>query len=173
MKFKYCPQCSKKLTSKIIGDEGQIPFCSECQRPYFDIFPTCVIVAVINEFNEIALLKQNYVSKDNWVLVAGFIKQGETLEESAIREVEEETGQISDKIEYINSYYYEKKEMLFAGFLCLVKKREFNNSPEVDKVEWFDIDEAVQYLRQGSIAQQLLISVKERLNQIIAMKKGE
>lgn len=63
--------------------------------------------------------------------IAGFIKQGETPEEAAIREVEEETGQKVDKITYMSSYFYDKKELLMIGFRCDVKKRDFNNSQEV------------------------------------------
>lgn len=131
MKFYFCPICGEKLMQKEIGDEGLTPFCSNCSKPYFDWFGICTISAVINEYNEIALLKQDYVSKSNWVLVAGFIKQGETPEEAAIREVEEETGQKVDKITYMSSYFYDKKELLMIGFRCDVKKRDFNNSQEV------------------------------------------
>ena len=134
MKFKYCPTCGENLVQKEIGDEGLITFCKNCSKPYFDWFGQCTISAVINEHNEIALLKQDYVSTTNWVLVAGYIKQGETLEEAAIREVDEETGQSVNKITYISSYYYEKRELLMIGFRCDVEKREFNNSNEVDKV---------------------------------------
>ncbi len=159
MKFKYCPSCGENLVQKEIGDEGLMPFCNNCSRPYFDWFGQCTISAVINEYNEIALLKQDYVSTTNWVLVAGYIKQGENLEEAAIREVEEETGQKVNKITYISSYYYEKRELLMIGFRCDVKKSEFNISKEVDKVEWYGLNEAVNLLRKGSIAQQLLLSI--------------
>lgn len=159
MKFKYCPTCGENLVQKEIGDEGLTPFCNNCSRPYFDWFGQCTISAVINEYNEIALLKQDYVSTTNWVLVAGYIKQGENLEEAAIREVEEETGQKVNKITYISSYYYEKRELLMIGFRCDVKKSEFNISKEVDKVEWHGLNEAVNLLRKGSIAQQLLLSI--------------
>lgn len=159
MKFIYCPICGEKLIHKEIGDEGLIPYCSTCSKPYFDWFGHCIISAVINEYNEVALLKQDYVSTTNWVLVAGYIKQGETLEEAVIREVNEETGQEANKTTYISSYYYDKRELLMVGFRCDVEKREFNNSKEVDKIEWYKLQEAIKLLRDGSIAQQLLQSI--------------
>ena len=162
MKFKYCPQCGEELVLREIGDEGLIPFCITCKIPYFDWFGLCTITVVVNEYNEVILLKQNYVSKDNWVLVAGYIKQGETLEESAIREVDEETGQKVNRIEYVTSFYYEKKELLMNGFKCYVEKREFNKSNEVDKVEWFSFDQAYQLLKEGSIEKQLLQAVMNK-----------
>lgn len=163
MKFAYCPHCGRKLDFKEIGDEGLVPFCQSCEVPYFDYFGHCTISVVINESNEVALLRQEYVSKTNWVLVAGFIKQGESLETAAIREVDEETGQKVIRIEYVSSYFYDKKELLMTGFKCEVKKDVFNNSKEVDRVEWFPIDEAVNLVREGSIAQKLLINVKKSI----------
>ena len=163
MKYKYCPQCGSVLELKEIGDEGLVPFCSTCKVPYFDSFGQCIITVVINENNEIALLRQEYVSKTNWVLIAGYIKKGETFEESVIREVEEETGQKVQELEYISSYYYEKKELLMAGFKCNVLKREFSNSKEVDNIGWFSFDEALKLLREGSIAHQLFTDVRNKL----------
>ncbi|WIV11545.1 NUDIX domain-containing protein [Proteiniborus sp. MB09-C3] len=160
MKFNYCPQCGEKLGLREIGDEGLMPFCNKCDVPYFDWFGQCIISAVINEYGEIALLKQERVSKIYWGLVAGYIKKGETLEEAVIREVEEETGQKVEKVEYLASYYHEKKELLMVGFICEVKKRKFNKSKEIDQVEWYSFERAKELLRSGSIARQLFESIK-------------
>lgn len=159
MEFKYCPQCGEKLTLSEIGDEGLMPFCNKCKVPYFDWFGQCIIAAVVNEYKEVALLKQESVSITNWGLVAGYIKKGETLEDTVIREIKEETGQIVEKIEYISSYYYEKKELLMVGFRCEVKKREFNISKEIEEVGWYSFEKAKELLREGSIARQLFETV--------------
>ena len=45
------------------------------------------------------------------------------------------------------------------GFRCDVSKRDFNNSAEVDKIEWYGISDAVNLLREGSIAQQLMQAI--------------
>ena len=92
MHFTYCSHCGTKLIPKEIGDEGEIPFCINCNIPLWDMFTTCIIAAVVNENGEIALLRQNYVSATKYVCVAGIIKMGESAEETVIREVKEETG---------------------------------------------------------------------------------
>lgn len=56
---------------------------------WFDSFSSCVIILVANEYHEIAMLKQNYMSEKYWTYVSGFMKPGETAEETAIREVNE------------------------------------------------------------------------------------
>ena len=45
--------------------KGLLPFCNSCSKPYFDWFGICIITAVVNEYNEVALLRQSYVSSTN------------------------------------------------------------------------------------------------------------
>ena len=79
MRFTFCPHCGKKLIGKEIGDEGVIPYCEACNIPLWDMFTTSIIAAVVNEYDEVALLRQNYVSTTKYVCVAGIMKIGELL----------------------------------------------------------------------------------------------
>lgn len=162
MRFTYCPHCGSRLVKKEIGDEGLIPYCDNCRIPLWDMFTTCIICAVVNEYGEIALLRQDYVSTSSYVCVAGVMKLGESAEETARREVLEEIGQTVESLEFIQSYLYEKKEMLMLGFHAKVKKADFRLSGEVDAVQWFPLSNAPDQLRRGSIAWQLVTRVKER-----------
>ncbi len=159
MHFTYCPHCGEHLIEKEIGDEGMIPFCESCSIPLWDIFTTCIIAAVVNEYGEIALLRQNYVSATKYVCVAGVMKTGESAEDTVIREISEETGLQVEDLHYIRSYPYDKKEMLMLGYKAIVKKKEFMLSKEVDSAEWVNPDNALRLLREGSIAWQLVREV--------------
>ena len=156
MKIKYCPLCGTEAIQKEIGDEGLMPFCPKCQAPLWDYFNTSIICAVVNEKNEIALLRQDYVSTTNFVCVAGHMKSNESAEETVMREVEEELGLKVNELKYIRSYPYEKKNLLMLGFMAKVDKKDFSLSGEVDSAEWFDIKDAVSKLREGGIAWQLV-----------------
>ncbi|MCH5259324.1 MAG: NUDIX domain-containing protein [Lachnospiraceae bacterium] len=161
MRFTYCPHCGNKLEMKEIGDEGLIPYCASCEVPLWDMFTTSIIAAVVNEENEVALLRQNYVSTTKYVCVAGIMKLGESAEETVIREVKEEIGLTVKSLEYIRSYPYEKKEMLMLGYKAVVDKDDFTLSGEVDSVEWIKFESALELLREGSIAWQLVKTVIE------------
>lgn len=156
MRFTYCPHCGNKLAEREIGDEGLIPFCEACDIPLWDMFTTSIIAAVINEQNEIALLRQNYVSTSKYVCVAGIMKIGESAEETAAREIAEELGLTVTELKYVSSYPYDKKEMLMLGYRAMVEKKDFVLSGEVDSAEWVRLDQALQLLREGSIAWQLV-----------------
>lgn len=161
MRFTFCPHCGEKLTRKEIGDEGMIPFCEKCNIPLWDMFTTSIIAAVVNEYGEVALLRQNYVSTTKYVCVAGIMKIGESAEDTVIREVKEEIGQDVEALKFVSSYPYEKKEMLMLGYKVTVKKQEFKLSGEVDSVEWVKYENALSMLREGSIGWQLVKAVIE------------
>ena len=121
MHFTYCPHCGEKLVQKEIGDEGKMPYCKNCEIPLWDSFTTCVICAVVNEQKEIALLRQNYVSADSYVCVAGVMKMGESAEKTAAREVAEEIGQKAERKQR-KIWYCPVKWIRLSGFRW--KKRE-------------------------------------------------
>ena len=162
MKFTYCPFCGRKLGLKEIGDEGLIPFCDSCNTPLWDMFTTSIITACVNQYDEVALIRQDYVSTANYVCVAGIMKLGESAEETVIREVKEELGLDVKSLTYIKSYPYDKKEMLMLGYKTIVDKADFKLSGEVDSARWVKFDEALSLLREGSIAWQL---VKAAINE--------
>lgn len=161
MHFTYCPHCGNSLIKKELGDEGIIPFCEKCNIPLWDMFTTSIIAAVVNEYDEIALLKQNYVSTTNYVCIAGIMKIGESAENTVIREVLEEIGLQINDLHYIKSYPYSKKEMLMLGYKATVKKKNFILSKEVDSAEWIKLNTAQNLLRNGSIGWQLVKEIIE------------
>ena len=159
MHFTYCPHCGNRLVKKEIGDEGLIPFCETCSVPLWDMFTTSIIAAVVDEQNEIALLRQDYVSTVSHVCVAGIMKMGESAEDAVVREVKEELGLDVEELNFVKSYPFEKKEMLMLGYRARVKKKDFTLSGEVDSAEWVPFGHALEKLREGSIAWQLVKSV--------------
>ena len=90
------------------------------------------------------------------------MKMGESAEDAAVREIREEIGQEVQSLEFVKSYPYEKKEMLMLGFQATVKKAPLNISGDVDAAQWVPFEEALEKLRPGSIAWQLVKTVIEK-----------
>lgn len=155
MEFQYCPVCGASLEKRELGDEGLVPFCMACSRPFFSFSYPCVLCLVVDGCGNIVLIKQAYVSA-HYVCVAGYVKQGETIEDTARREVAEETGLTVRQVQYIGSYYYEKRDNLMLGFACTVEKAPLQISVEVDTAGWFPLEQAKELLRPGSVAAALL-----------------
>lgn len=155
MKYTFCPKCSSTLILKSLGDDKDIPFCESCNVPYFPFSTPAIITLVINPKNQIALIKQSYVS-ENYIVVAGYLQPEESLENCVKREVEEELGLKVSSVKYMNSYPYPKKNMLMIGFVSYVNSINFNISTEVDKAKWFSLEEALDKLKDARIALHLL-----------------
>lgn len=146
--INYCSQCGKKLIFKQIGDEGQQKYCSFCDKFYFNNPRSVVLVTIINEKKQVLLLRQKYISEKKWVLCSGYVKQGDTLEETVKREVLEETGQIVESCEYVESYYFTSKDLIMCGFIAHVCEAPFAVSKEVDDLSWFDLGVASEFVER-------------------------
>ena len=146
MRYKYCPECGQRLYDKKAGDDGGVPFCSDCNKFWFDRFDSCAIVLVYNEYNEIVLCRQGYLSAQYTSFTSGYITPGETAEETAIREVKEELGLEVQNMEYAGTYWFGKREQLMHGFLAYVPKAKLVLSDEIDSAEWVPADEVQKTL---------------------------
>ncbi|MBE7055442.1 MAG: NUDIX domain-containing protein [Ruminococcaceae bacterium] len=142
MHYIYCPVCGTKLGEKVAGDDGNVPYCENCEKYWFDSFESCVIILIANEYNELAMLRQNYMSPKYWTYVSGFMKPGETAEETAQREVYEELGLKVDRLFYGGTYWFSEHEQLMHGFIGFTKKAAFTLSKEVDDARWVPYTEA-------------------------------
>ena len=136
MRYKFCPKCGEKLIEKVAGDDGKVPYCIKCNQYWFDSFSDCVIVLVYNEFDEVVLSWQNYLSNIYATFTSGYITPGETAEEAAIREVKEELGIDIKAPEYAGTYWFSKREQLMHGFIAFSPKSELKLSCEVDSAAW-------------------------------------
>ena len=159
MKYTFCPNCGQKLTTRPLGDEGLVPWCERCDRPWFDTFSTCIIVAVMNNQGQV-LLQRETRRPDREVLVAGYIKPGESAEDAARREIAEETGLPATSLQYIASYPHMNGDMLMLGYCARAEGEARPASGEVVSSRWCTLDEAVAALREGSIAQQLVMAIQ-------------
>ncbi len=144
MRYKFCPECGNKLTEIEAGDDGMVPYCAACDKRWFDSFQSCVIVLTYNEYDEIVLSNQWYLSNNYTSFTSGFMKPGETAEECAVREVKEELGLDLESIEYAGTYWLEGPEQLMHGFIGFAKKKELVLSKEIDAARWVPVYEAAE-----------------------------
>lgn len=146
MKFNYCPDCGSQLSHKDLGDEIAVPWCDSCSKPWFPLFPCAIIALVYNDRGEVLLLRQSYISTTFRNLVSGYITPGETAESCACREILEETGLRTDRLDLIFTNWFSRKEILMIGFFAHVTQTGFKLSSEVDSAEWIRKEDILSML---------------------------
>ena len=160
MRYTFCPDCGAHLTARPIGDEGLVPYCETCQRPWFDGFSTCIIAAVMNADGQV-LLQRETRRPDREVLVAGYIKPGESAEDAARREVAEETGLTTTSLRYVASYAHMDGNQLMLGYAAHAEGDVHVSPREVLSARWATLDDAVAALKEGSIAQRVVMAIRD------------
>lgn len=162
MKYVYCPICGGKLEEKYSYDEGGVPYCRKDDIMFFETPKPCVIVAVVKD-DKILLLKQSYIFKNSKVLVSGYVNCGETIEETAAREVKEETGITVEALEYLGSYYLESREIIMLTFMGKYVEGDIIKSDEVEWVDWSNIEDALCEMGEDEIGKSVVRKVLESI----------
>ncbi len=89
--YKFCPLCKEKLVEKIEGGYQRFK-CPQCGFVHYrNPAPTAGVLVVEN--NRVLLVKRRFEPyRGLWVMPSGYIEYEESASETAVREVEEETG---------------------------------------------------------------------------------
>lgn len=122
--------------------------------------------SIVLNNNQVLLVKHN---AGHWDFPKGHVEEGETLEETAIREVKEETNVL---IEVISNYRYvtrySPKENVLKDVIYFLGKPLSNDlknqEEEVSEVKFVDIDQAlslITYDNSKKILKKLLQDLKK------------
>jgi 8-oxo-dGTP pyrophosphatase MutT (NUDIX family) len=108
-------------------------------------------VVVHRESGQVVLLYHR--TQDRWALPKGHVDPGESLRQTALREVREETGladvELDDEIAEVSYRFYnpdralniEKVSVYFLGF---TSERDLRPEPIFSKAEWVDLPDAIR-----------------------------
>ncbi len=157
--MKYCLECGTRLILKPLKKEGMIPYCTGCGMYRFPMYSTAVSMIVLSPDERKILLIQQY-GKGNNVLVAGYVNKGESAEAAVEREVMEEIGLQVHDLCFTKSEYFPNSNTLMINFACVAESESLDgmDREEVDKAQWFTIDDAVTSIKPDSLAQKFLMN---------------
>lgn len=152
MQMNYCMQCGAKLRLKCHPqEEKDIPYCDACEAFRWPVFNTACSMIVMNEARDRVILIQQY-NRPFYVLVAGYVNQGEDAEHAAAREVREELGLTVTSVRFNHSRFFAPTNTLMLNFTVTVAEHNAHPNDEVGSWRWFTVDEARASVKPGSLA---------------------
>ena len=119
-KKNYCHFCGTFLTERLCEDIVRL-FCEKCNEPLYENPVPANCLVVIDNRERVLLIKRNVEpKKGSWCLPGGFMELGETPEEAALRELNEETG-LSGRIDILlgvtSNHNKQYGTILMVGYL--------------------------------------------------------
>ena len=133
--MNYCMECGTKLELRHLENEGEIPFCSQCNQFRFPIFNTAVSMICIDVKNQKILLIKQY-GRPDYILVAGYISRGEDAEAAVKREVFEETGMTVDRLQFNKTSFFEPSNTLMVNFAISSGLHLMKQEPISRRIHW-------------------------------------
>jgi ADP-ribose pyrophosphatase YjhB (NUDIX family) len=135
----YCSHCGTRLFHEIPpGDDRQRDVCHHCGLIHYQN-PKLVVGCIPEWEGQILLCRraiEPYVGK--WTLPAGYLENGETVAEGAIREVHEEAGaQVSHLIPYA-LYNLSFISQIYLLFRARLAEQHWSAGSESLEVRLFD-----------------------------------
>ncbi len=135
-KWLYCPLCKGNLTKKDTFFE-----CVNCNQHYYRNPLPSVAVFVMNEKKDILLVKRGIEpGRGKWALPSGFIESGECPEQTALRELKEETG-LNGRIKDMLGVYIENTnvygDILLLGYQAEITGGKLSANSDAFDVKFF------------------------------------
>lgn len=121
--------------------------------------PHAVAILPVTKDGKIIFVKETRTAigdLESYDLPAGIIKNGEKPEIAAIRELEEETGYVTNNVKFLREYYAskgytnEKIYLYLADMLDTKTSQNLDDGEEINIYE-FDYDEVMRMLDNGEL----------------------
>ncbi len=136
--MKFCSLCANPVNYIIpAGDNRPRHICESCGTVHYQN-PKIVAGCIPEWQNEILLCKRAIQPRlGYWTLPAGFMENGETTEEAAIRETLEETGAQANILQLYTLYSIPHISQVYMIYRAQLLDKNFSPTPESEQVELF------------------------------------
>lgn len=142
--WNYCATCGGRLVPADDG-QGMRPHCVPCRR-FFYRNPVPAACCFVVDASGRLLFAQRAVepAKGRWTLPGGFVELGETTEEAALRELEEETGlrgRIGELVGVSTKQSPLSGAIMVLGYLVVDWEGELTPATDVSDLRFYALEE--------------------------------
>jgi NAD+ diphosphatase len=145
-RHRFCSVCGTPTTS---GQGGSVRKCGSCGASHFPRTDP-VVIMVVHRGDQCVLAKRRNAPGNRYSCIAGYIDQGETIEEAVAREVQEEIGLRVDEVVYRASQPWPFPSTLMIGCFAHAATDAIEIDPnELGDARWFGRQEVLSALNAG------------------------
>ncbi len=143
--WRHCPSCAGPLTHHASPDQHVA--CAACGfRQYENPLPTTLLLPIDAAGRVLLVRRAQEPRSGHWDTLGGFLEVGETAEQGALRELHEEIGLSTDRLDYLGSfpsvYGDTGRRTLAISFACRLHRpaAAITLSDESTEHGWFALD---------------------------------
>lgn len=151
----FCSRCQADLEASTTERAKRCPHCKLVIYPRL----SPAVIVLVERGTEILLARSPHFPPGMYSTLAGFVEPGETLEQTVIREIEEEVNIVVGDIRYFGSQPWPFPNSLMVGFHARYLGGEIK--PKEDEIEdagWFTASNLPKIPPKISIARALIDS---------------
>ena len=140
--YRFCPFCGGLLTTKV--DTGLLrKHCDACQWTYYPHVGASITGVIVRDGKVLMVKRRHEPFKGTWMFPSGFVEFGEHPEETAIREVQEETGLQTETLQLLHVFQSEDDprrpgHLVFFYMVKTIGDTLKNDDDENEGIGWFD-----------------------------------
>ncbi|PHV69501.1 NAD(+) diphosphatase [Sporanaerobium hydrogeniformans] len=150
---RFCGYCGEQTTFK---EDERAKRCLGCGNVSYPHIAPAIIVGV-TKGDKLLLAHNANFPEGLYSIIAGYVEQGESLEQAVRREVEEEVGIKVKNIKYYGSTPWYNGDSLMLGFTAEYESGEITvDHEEIVDANWYDKDNFPILPSPISIAHQII-----------------
>ena len=137
---RYCPYCAAPLAVRQV-DGWQRLVCIRCEEIFYRNPLPAATALVLDDHGRLLLGRRAVQpARGQWCLPGGFIELGETMEQAALRELEEETGLVG-RVESFVGVFAQPSRMyggvIIFGYRVSVVNGQPAAADDMQELGWF------------------------------------
>ncbi len=141
--IKYCPWCAGLLGPK--HAEGRVRLvCTACGRIFYRNPLPAATALVLDPDGRLMLGRRSVEpARGEWCLPGGFVELDETMEEAALRELQEETGISGSVLSFVGCYYQRSSMyggVIIFGYRVAPDSLQVHAGDDMQEIGFFDLD---------------------------------
>ena len=137
--MKFCSQCGNPVSQKIpAGDNRQRYVCNSCDVIHYQN-PRIIAGCLPVHEDKVLLCKRSIEPRlGKWTLPAGFLENGETIEEGALREMQEEANANATILNLYTMFSLPHISQVYMFYRAELTDLDFFPGYESEQVQLFD-----------------------------------